>query len=342
MTLRTHANASLEESTSTLQPDLRERLAEYFGDDRAIHTLGRRPCPYASSFRIDELDVTFTDGSRVQLVLKDLGSESMGEAARRARPEFLYEPRREINAYRWILPHAPAGAAAWYGAVADRYWLLLDRVNGSLLWQVGDVSIWQQAAAWIARFHCAFPPLKARQLAKRAGVLQYDEEFYWLWMQRAQRFADGDREKRRILDGVARRYPAVVERLMRMPRTLIHGEFYASNVIVKERAKVRVCPVDWEMVALAPGLIDLAALVAGWAAPTQRAIARAYLAACNGHALTGGPAVRLPRDFMADLDCCRLHLAVRMLGWSDDWEPPRDHAHNWLAEAARISRRLQH
>jgi hypothetical protein len=45
---------------------------------------------------------------------------------------------------------------------------------------------------------------------------------------------------------------------------------------------------------------------------------------------------------MTDLDCCRLHLAVRMLGWSDDWEPPRDHAHNWLGEAQRISRRLQH
>jgi thiamine kinase-like enzyme len=26
----------------------------------------------------------------------------------------------------------------------------------------------------------------------------------------------------------------------------------------------RVCPVDWEMAAVGPGLIDLAALTAGW------------------------------------------------------------------------------
>jgi aminoglycoside phosphotransferase (APT) family kinase protein len=345
MTLRRHANMSLEDATSKLLPQLQDRLAEYFGDDRAIHVLGRRACPYASSFQIDELDVRFTDGSSVQLVLKDLGSESMGEEARRARPEFLYSPQREINAYRWILPHAPAGAAGWYGPAtrhsADRDWLLLDRVNGSQLWQVGDVSIWQQTAAWIAQFHCAFTPLEAQQLAERAGVLLYDEEFYWLWMQRAQRFADGDRDKQRIIAVVAQHYRAVVERLTGMPRTLIHGEFYASNVIVKERARVRVCPVDWEMVALAPGLIDLGALIAGWAGPTQRAIARAYLAAGKGNETASWPEIRLSREFKADLDCCRLHLAVRMLGWSDNWEPPSNHAHNWLAEAARISRRLQ-
>jgi hypothetical protein len=36
------------------------------------------------------------------------------------------------------------------------------------------------------------------------------------------------------------------------------------------------------------------------------------------------------------------NLAVPMLGWSDNWQPPPHHAHNCLAEAARISRRLQH
>src|SRR6185295_14320471 len=108
---------------------------------------------------IDELTVRFTDGSSVQLVLKDLGHDGMVEEARRARPEFLYAPQREINLYRWILPHAPSGAPAWYGAIthplADRYWLLLEQVNGSLLWQVGEVSLWEQTAAWIARFHHA-------------------------------------------------------------------------------------------------------------------------------------------------------------------------------------------
>jgi hypothetical protein len=98
------------------------------------------------------------------------------------------------------------------------------------------------------------------------------------------------------------------------------------------------------MMAIGPALMDLAALTAGWIEATQRRLARAYLAAAANGRSTGVATrrpVRLPRDFVTDLDCCRLHLAVRMLGWSDDWEPPRDHAHDWLVEAERISRRLQ-
>ena len=47
-------------------------------------------------------------------------------------------------------------------------------------------------------------------------------------------------------------------------------------------------------------------------------------------------ALRVSHDFATDLDCCRLHLAVRMLGWSDDWQPPPDHARNWLVEADEV------
>jgi aminoglycoside phosphotransferase (APT) family kinase protein len=200
-------------------------------------------------------------------------------------------------------------------------------------------------AAWIARFHRGFSPLHAKQLGARAGTLVYDEDFYWLWLGRAQRFARGDAHKRRVLDEVERGYAPLVERLMALPQTVIHGEFYASNVMVRRVGSARVCPLDWEMTGIGPGLIDLAALTAGWAAPTRRALARAYLAAAamgNGSGPAAGGRVRLSREFMADLDRCRLHLAVRMLGWSNDWEPPKNHAHNWLAEAERLSRRLQH
>jgi hypothetical protein len=346
MTQGTQADLLLDDDIASLQPYLERRLADYFGHGRSILSIDRRPCPYTSSFRIDEIGLKFHDGSRMQLVMKHLSA--MVEEARRARPAFLCEPRREINAYRWILPHAPAGTAAWYGEVqqspTDRCCLLLEQVNGLQLWQVGDVSIWEQTAAWIARFHRAFSPLRAQQLATRSGALRYDEGFYRRWLDRARRFADGNVETRQVLDGVARRYDAVVRRLTRQPQTLIHGEFYASNVIVEEHSGVRICPVDWEMTALGPALMDLAALTAGWVEATQRTLARAYLAAArngNGNGVAARRPVRLPRDFMTDLDCCRLHLAVRMLGWSDDWEPPRDHAHNWLAEAERITSRLQ-
>jgi hypothetical protein len=218
MTLRTQDSVALADATE-LQPHLQKRLSAYFGERRPIRAVGRRFCPYTSSFRLDELDVRFEDGSNVRLVLKDMSATTMVEDARRARPEFLYEPRREISAYRWILPHAPAGTPAWYGAVtgppAGRYWLLLEHVSGPQLAQVGTFSTWERTAAWIARFHRAFAPLRVQQLAKRSDVLVYDAQFYWRWLRRAQRFAARDSVERRIVDDIARRYGPVVERLTR-------------------------------------------------------------------------------------------------------------------------------
>jgi len=320
-------------------------LTKHFGDRKAIDVLRRQLCPYTSSFRLDELDVQFKDGSQMRLVLKDLSRDAMVEDARRVRPEFLYEPRREINAYRWVLPYAPQGTAAWYGAVTDgaagRYWLFLEQVDGYQLTQVGNFGTWERTAAWIARFHCSFSPHWARQLAERSGALVYDEDFYWQWLRRAQRFANPNPEARGIIERIARQYAPVVKQLAGLQRTLIHGELYACNVLIgRQQDRERICPVDWEMSALGPGLIDLAALSAGWAEPKQQALARAYYSATHHGPHVDGDAYP-PPEFLTALDCCRLHLAMRMLGWSDDWAPPREHAKDWLAEADRISRRLE-
>src|SRR5207244_7203663 len=113
----------------------------------------------------------------------------------------------------------------------------------------------------------------------------------WTWMGRAQKFLDAARQSsresdRKGMEWIAGRYSQVVERLLTLPLTLIHGEFYPSNILVHEietcRSRltgdtVRVCPVDWEMAAVGPGLIDLAALTAGaWTDEEKTALALAY------------------------------------------------------------------
>ncbi|OLE01928.1 MAG: hypothetical protein AUI36_43710 [Cyanobacteria bacterium 13_1_40CM_2_61_4] len=217
---------------------------------------------------------------------------------------------------------------------AGRYWLFLERVRGLELRHVGAFSKWEQTARWIGRFHRSFSPARVRQLARQSTVLVYDEDFYWRWLDRARRFARRRLAARRILDRIARSYGSVITRLMHLPRTLIHGEFYPCNVLIcADDGAVRVCPVDWEMAALAPGLMDLACLTTGWTARKQGALVRAYA----GTALDSD---WNPEHTLADLDCCRLHLAIKMLGWSADWAPPPQHAHDWLAEAADMSERI--
>jgi thiamine kinase-like enzyme len=143
------------------------------------------------------------------------------------------------------------------------------------------------------------------------------------------------------MDRIADRYDVVVTRLMELGVTLIHGEFYGSNVLVRETPPTasagRICPVDWEMASLGPGLLDLAALTSGaWTDTQRQAMASAYRSAMFD---AGSPAPSLPQ-LLESLNWCRLHLAIQWLGWSDDWQAPPDQAHDWLDEAARVASML--
>jgi aminoglycoside phosphotransferase (APT) family kinase protein len=135
---------------------------------------------------------------------------------------------------------------------------------------------------------------------------------------------------------VLRAYDRLVPDLLDLPQTFIHGEYHASNILAgPATAPAKVTPVDWEMAALGPGLMDLADLTAGkWTDAQRESIAEAYCVATT----TGDAASKA--EFDRALDQCRLHRAVQWLGWSDDWRPPREHAQNWLGEALRLCDRL--
>jgi hypothetical protein len=331
-------------------------LDEHFGKERRIASLQRRPSAYRSSFLLEELDVLLEDGTSLPILFKDLSWQALLPEACEAKPAFLYDPQREIDTYRGILAEQRLGTPACYGAVvdrqADRYWLFLERVNGCALWQVGEVGVWRAAARWLAVLH--------HRLAGTAGLaatrlLHHDADYYQVWMQRALAFArepgpacvsrsqDDFQNRNRthyrhVLEGLAERYTGVVQRLAALPATFIHGEFYPSNILIEERdSGLRVCPVDWEMAAVGPGLIDLAALTAGtWTQDEKEAIALAY-----HETLLGMDAWSGTDDFLAALDLCHLHLAVQWLGWSPRWTPPPEHAHGWLDEALRLAKKLR-
>ena len=149
--------------------------------------------------------------------------------------------------------------------------------------------------------------------------------------------APSDRQRIRRLTA---RYDAVAEQLAALAPTFIHGEFYPSNVLVQQGGKTpRVCPIDWEIAAVGPGLLDLAALSVGkWTDAERARLAVAYRAAAAPVAET---ASHLSDDeFERALDFARLHLAVQWLGWEPRWEPPAEHRHDWLGEALTIAERL--
>ncbi len=295
---------------------MRGTLEQIFGP---VRELEHRPYAYRTSFPLEEVRLLLDDGREMNVIVKSLARDELDEHVRLAKPEFLHDPVRELVVYMEVLAGRDLGTARCYGSVAppeaDRYLLFLERVDGVELWQIGELEAWEEAARWAARLHTEVKP------ASSSHLIRYDADFLRSWIDRAVEFAGGP-ELRRI----SSRYDAVVERLAALPPVFVHGELYASNVLVGPG--LRICPVDWEMAGLGPGVLDLAALVSAWGDEEAARLARAYRDVLPG---TFEP---------ADLDCARLQLAVQWLGWSREWTPPREHATDWLGEAVAAADRL--
>jgi len=329
--------------------DLSAALNALFGQAGAPRIVGLDtwPLPYASSFAIEEAIVRFDDGSILELVCKDTSKAAMLPEARRIKPRFLHHPLREIATYERILAPFATGAPRFYGSVVNRqrgrYWLFLERVRGVPLTEVGDFAVWRQVSGWLAEVHgrLARDPGLA-DAAALVPLVQYDRANARVWMERAQRYLEADaarpRSVRRRFASLASQYEGFLDELAALPSGFVHGEFFASNVLVEVTAgQGRVRPVDWELAGLGPMLMDLAALTAGRWTENERA----ELAASYRGVASAEPGTSLSHDgFMRALDCCRLQLAIQRFGWARQWTPPATHRQDWLGEALRAADRL--
>ena len=322
-----------------LQASLEARL----GAPAAIAELAITDCEYSTSFPIREVDVLLRDGSWHAVIFKDLSEGSLLAAAREVRANAALNPLREIEVYRSILEGRRLGTAGFIGARVDRnagrFWLFIERVPGAQLVEIGDFDIWLDVARYLAGLHNALSQAVS-QAGASAPLLRYDRRFLEYWPRRARAFAAGEAgaaapELERICNG----YTPVIDRLLALPRTIVHGDFNASNIIVSTSGRgTRITPVDWELAGVGPGLVDLAALVSGaWSADEQDALASAYLETVQ-HGSTGETD---PAKFREDLKYCQLHLAMQWLGWSENWCPPPEHRCDWREQAVSLARQLE-
>jgi aminoglycoside phosphotransferase (APT) family kinase protein len=294
-----------------------------------LATLRRGPLAYVSSYQIEALHALATDGHERRFILKRVGAAGLVQAAAGAKPELVLDRRREIDAYRHLLEPLGLGAPRLHGfrlgPEPESYWLLLEQIDGEPLQEAGDGSAWERAARWLARLHLAPVPLSLP-----ASVLRLDGRWFRTWLERASRLAPAG-----ALDCIVARHDRVVRHLLAWPAGILHGEFFPSNVLV-ERCTGRIRVVDWETAATGPGVLDLAALVAGgWTASEREVLVGAY----HEERMRAGHRESL-RDLVEALEHARLALALQRLGWSDSWSPPGEHAHDWLAEALAAAERL--
>jgi len=312
------------------EPLERALVASGLGDLEVVH---RAPCEYRTSFPIELLEVERLGPGRATIMCKRPNWDELDPSARLAKPRFLHDPEREACVYQRLLPRGPAGPPRFFGTALEdgRSWLFVEHIDGRPLFEVGERELWEQAAGWLGRFHAAFAG-DPRGLAVRCPLVERDAEFYRRWIERALEFGQGaPAERRSALEWLAERHGAVVEALLAMPQTLLHGEFYAANVLIAAGSpRPRVAALDWELAGPGPGALDLAALVSGWPADDREAMRDAYERAL-GEPLPG-----------RDLELARFQVAIQWLGWAPpEWEPPADQRRDWGAEAIEIAEALE-
>jgi hypothetical protein len=288
-----------------------------------VVSLRRAALEDASTYPIEALEVSTANRARpLSVVFKDITV-----ARRQGRPGTEDRPIGvEATIWSEVLPRAGVRSARYVGVSfppgGGRAWLFLERVPARPLHEFGDEAAWTSAAGWIGEAHRRTAAC-APALATRGDLPVLDGRWHEASLARAREAAT--RECRPVVASVARHWATVVERLHASAPTVVHGEFYPSNILVRRvRGSFRVYPIDWETAAVGPRGLDLAALATGARAELRERLLAEYADAA-------GTAV--DRHLRGEVAAARVRLAVQWLGRHSEWSPPPEHRFDWASEA---------
>jgi aminoglycoside phosphotransferase (APT) family kinase protein len=312
-----------------MPPDPEERgvLADCLGT--RITAMRELPAPRATSYGLRRLAIDLAGGRMLDVLLKSF------DVSPHAPDVTLGRGARERYAYETVLAGRELGTARLYGVVWDdgrgRHWLLLEFVGGTKLRHSLGNRI--AAAAWLGRLHASVAGQEA-ELAQHGLLLDYDGAYFRGTADRA-RLAVGSRFGALVerLKGALVGYEAVAEAMGAARRTLVHGSYRSSNVLIDLRNPApRVCPVDWELAAIGPPLHDLAFIADGF---DRSAVERMCQAYTKEVASAGLPFLGTAR-MLEEIERLRLHKVLRSLARSADWAYPIETVTKLVAQAEAI------
>jgi len=263
-----------------------------------VTILHREAHVYRSTLPSEVVTCRLKDGRILRLFCKYSGGQNYESHGHRGGVV------REAEVYRRVLGHSGNSVPRFYGTYADvtrgQTWLILEYVDDFLRAHEEPGSL-IACAQWIGQFHAACESLVAEPQV--SFLLSYDKKYYLGWARRASRFAGPLHQRFPWLDSLCRRFEDFTEVLLACRKTVIHGEFYPKNILVRDSV---IYPVDWESAAFGAGEIDLAALTDGW---TDDIAEECEVAYCKARWSEGRPS-----DFGQRLDAAKAYLSFRWLG----------------------------
>ncbi|MHC4652346.1 MAG: phosphotransferase family protein [Planctomycetota bacterium] len=218
----------------------------------------------------------------------------------------------EAEVYRRVLGPMEAETLALAGvyeaADTGRTWLVLEHLDNAMRVHLSeDPEAMGRAARWIGLFHTAGAAWWSRP--ELAFLKSYDADYYRGWASRTFAKAGPWRHRFPWVETLGGRVDEIIAILTSEPSTIIHGEYYAKNILYRDG---RIYPVDWETAAIGPGEVDLAFLCDGWPEEYAREIRDRY---CEARWPQG-----VPDGFERRLDAVTAYMHCRWLGDQRSWK----------------------
>lgn len=291
-------------------PDLRtlsEGLTSLFegrGAEGTVTVLSREPNPLSGKRSPCEIvTVRLQDGSHLRLFCKYGGYDWFSHS--------MWGVAYEVRVYREVLSAVNAMTPRFYGvhtaSVPNSAWLVLEYlVPVEELPDAPQPDAMIETARWLARFHAETEQLLSTR--DMAFLRVYDTAYYHAYAERVLQSAASLGRLAGWLPGLCRRWEELAERVLLPPSTIIHGDFYPSNVLFHHGVPV---VVDWESASAAVGEIDLAFQTEGWPHP--------IVAACEAEYCRVRWAGDPPPEFRQRLAAARVYQHLRWLGDQPKW-----------------------
>jgi hypothetical protein len=265
-----------------------------------LKLLTRKPNPHGSTFPTEIVKCRLgKDRTTLSLFVK-YGTRNF-DGVHGHRGNVSYESKVYEEVLRPLHASTPSFYGVYHDKIGDVPWLVLEYLpKGTPASWSKDPKAMIRSAKWIGKFHASSEKLLPSPRLKFLRL--YDSNYYKGWARRAkQQFGrfDGLSWIPDLCDGFVKLIP----RLLAAPQTIIHGEYFGSNIIYQNGTSH---PADWQSTAKAPGEIDLASLTHSWPARIVQSCEREY----RKSRWPSGP----PESFEETLDVARFYMNLRWLG----------------------------
>ena len=217
---------------------------------RSVEVIDRMPFKGSSTFPVELISCKLDNNNPIKFFGKYLGGLGPNNHGHRGGVEY------EIKVYDQLIQRLPLNKAHFWGQCyfeeENETLLLMEYLEGSKSLKGNpDINLYLNAASWIARMHVFF------EGNVPSFVKRYDESYYTVWLDRMLNVPEV-MSARPWLKDMIDYFRDHINILIDTPQTLIHGEYYSKNILIRDGDAY---PVDWESAACAPAEIDLASII---------------------------------------------------------------------------------